>query len=154
MMGECKRDYPASIFYQSSWYKEYKHLEDYYARIGAFLGKGESSADVLVISPIESMWCSVYAGWGKWLNTTDEKCLELEAKYEKLYRYLLSNNVEFDYGDEEMLSRMAKLEDGSIKTKIINNGWKKLRISFLNMGWTVIFSILVRTKTKSYTAMI
>ena len=139
MMGECKRDYPASIFYQSSWYKEYKHLEDYYARIGAFLGKGESSADVLVISPIESMWCSVYAGWGKWLNTTDEKCLELEAKYEKLYRYLLSNNVEFDYGDEEMLSRMAKLEDGSIKfgnatyKKVIVSGMLTMRSTTYNL---------------------
>ena len=139
MMGECKRDYPASIFFQSSWYREYKLLEDYYARIGAFLGEGESSADVLVISPVESMWCSIYAGWGNWLTTTDEKCRELEAKYKNLYRYLLSNNVEFDYGDEEMLSRLAKVEDGVIKfgnatyKKVIVSGMLTMRSTTYNM---------------------
>ncbi len=137
MMGECKRDYPASIFYQSSWYKEYKYLEDYFARIGAFLGEGKSAADVLVISPLESMWCSIYAGWGSWLNTKDAMCLELEKKYEDMYRFLLSNNVEFDYGDEEMLARMAKIENGTIKfgnaeyKKVIVSGMLTMRSSTL-----------------------
>ena len=30
MEGEAKRDYPASIHYQSPWYKEYKIIEDYF----------------------------------------------------------------------------------------------------------------------------
>ena len=139
MMGECKRDYPASIFYQSSWYKEYKYLEDYFARIGAFLGEGKSTADVLVISPLESMWCQIYAGWGMWLNTKDAKCLELERKYADMYRYLLSNNVEFDYGDEEMLGRMAKVENGVIKfgnaeyKKVIVSGMLTMRSTTLSL---------------------
>ncbi len=139
MMGECKRDYPASIFYQSSWYKEYKHLEDYFARIASFLGEGESTADVLVISPLESMWCQIYAGWGKWLEATDPACLELERKYADMYRFLLSNNVEFDYGDEEMLARMAKIENGVIKfgnaeyKKVIVSGMLTMRSSTLSL---------------------
>ena len=33
MYGESKRDYPASIFYQSPWYKEYPYIENHFARL-------------------------------------------------------------------------------------------------------------------------
>ena len=110
MAGECKRDCPASIFFQSCWYKEYRYLEDYYARLAVFMEQGEPDRKVLVINPIESMWCSYYRGWAAWLITKDEECLELEKDYEEFARFLLKNNVEFDYGDEEILSRLARVE--------------------------------------------
>ena len=115
MAGESKRDFPASISFQSGWYKEYKYLEDYYARLGVFMVQGTPVRDVLVISPVESMWCSYYSGWAQWLVTKDEDCLTLEASYTELSRLLLQNHVEYDYGDEEMLSRLAKVE-GNILT--------------------------------------
>lgn len=114
MAGECKRDFPASISFQSGWYKEYKYLEDYYARLAVFMSQGTFVRDVLVINPVESMWCSYYKGWAEWLVTKDEKCLEIEKQYEELAQFLLQNNVEYDYGDEEMLSRLAKIEGDSL----------------------------------------
>ncbi len=113
MAGECKRDFPASIFFQSGWYKEYKYLEDYFARLAVFMSQGAPVRDVLVINPIESMWCSYYKGWAKWLFTVDQECLEIERNYGALAQFLLENNVEFDYGDEEMLSRLARI-DGDV----------------------------------------
>ena len=114
MKGECKRDFPASISFQSGWYKEYKYLEDYYARLAVFMKQGAPVRDVLVISPVESMWCSYYKGWAEWLITTDEDCLEIEKAYMELAQFLLRNNIEYDYGDEEMLARLAKVEGNSI----------------------------------------
>lgn len=40
MEGEAKRDYPASIFYQSPWWRQYKYVEDYFSRLGVMLNQG------------------------------------------------------------------------------------------------------------------
>jgi hypothetical protein len=54
MKGEGKRDYPASISYQSPWALEYKRIEDHYARINTALTRGQSKPRVAVIHPVES----------------------------------------------------------------------------------------------------
>ena len=41
MAGEAKRDYPASINYQSPWYKEYKYIENHFARVNTALTRGK-----------------------------------------------------------------------------------------------------------------
>ena len=112
MSGQRKRDYPASIFYQSAWYKEYKYVEDYFARLAVFMNEGERVCDTLVINPVESMWCRIHKGWAKWLETISDECLETEKQYKELYNKLLADNVEYDYGDEEMMSRLAYAENG------------------------------------------
>ena len=114
MAGECKRDYPASISFQSGWYRAYKHLEDYFARLGVFMSQGAPVGDVLVLNPVESMWCGFYPGWARWLVTQDRACLELERSYRNLAQFLVGNNVEYDYGDEEMISRLARVEGDTL----------------------------------------
>ncbi|MBR5043880.1 MAG: hypothetical protein IKX66_00915, partial [Clostridia bacterium] len=56
MKGEAKRDYPASINYQSPWYKEYRYVEDHFARVAAALTRGKPVVRVGVIHPVESYW--------------------------------------------------------------------------------------------------
>ena len=56
MAGEAKRDYPASISYQSPWYKEYGVIEDHFARVNTALTRGKPLVKVGVIHPIESYW--------------------------------------------------------------------------------------------------
>ena len=56
MVGEAKRDYPASIGYQSPWYREYPMIEDHFARIATVMSRGKSLVRVAVIHPIESYW--------------------------------------------------------------------------------------------------
>lgn len=58
MEGENKRDYPASISLQSAWYRDYEYLETYFSRLHVFL-EGDDACDVLVINPIESIWCEI-----------------------------------------------------------------------------------------------
>lgn len=115
MRGESKRDYPASIFHQSAWYREYKHVEDYFARFGLMMSQGEPVCDVLVINPVESVWAQVHLGWSTNLSARDEHILELEEQYRKLFTWLLESQVDFDYGDEEMLSRLASVEGNSLQ---------------------------------------
>lgn len=109
MLGEAKRDHPASIFYQSTWWKDYRKVEDYFARINVVMTKGTEIRDLLVIHPVESMWL---------LYRYDVKMSDEMQKYNQmlfqLRDSLLKENIDFDYGDEDILARHGKvIKNGS-----------------------------------------
>ena len=56
MGGEAKRDYPASIHYQSPWWEKYSLVEDHFARVNTAMTRGKAEVKVGVIHPIESYW--------------------------------------------------------------------------------------------------
>lgn len=133
MKGEGKRDYPATILHQSAWHADYRYVEDYFSRLGVFLSHGESTNDCLVISPVESVWCQIHVGFSTWLQSNDEEIDRIEAHYKKLYNMLLSNNVSFDFADEEMLSRLYAIDGATLKVgaaaykKVIVSGMLTIR---------------------------
>ena len=97
MKGESKRDYPASIFSQSCWYREYKYLEDHFARLGMALTRGKPIVRIAVIHPVESCWLS----FG---TLSDSGRLdELERNFKSLAEWLLSGGLDFDYLSESLL---------------------------------------------------
>ena len=102
MSGEAKRDYPAAIFYQSPWWELYPKVEDYFARIHAVMTQGEEVRDLLVIHPVESMWMMVKTGWHGHADMHAFNDLPI-----KLTDRLLAEHVDFDFGDEEVMSRHA-----------------------------------------------
>ncbi len=107
MAGEAKRDYPASFSLHSAFAGTVRHLEDYFARVGAVLGRGREVRDLLVIDPVES-------GWGL-MNldfSPDSPARRFDRELAGLRNSLLENALDFDYGDEEMLPRLARIESG------------------------------------------
>jgi hypothetical protein len=110
MQGEAKRDFPASILHQSPWYKEYESVETYFSRFGMLMAQGEPVCDVLVINPVESVWSQVHVGWSNILVAQNEDVKKLQQDYEDLFYWLLTSQIDFDYGDEEMMSRMGRIE--------------------------------------------
>ena len=104
MRGEAKRDFPASIFYQSPWWEEYRHVEDYFARAGAVMTRGEEIRDILLISPIESVWLKITVD--NWISRPDTR--EIDNHFIMVSDRLLADNLDHDYGDEELMSRRAK----------------------------------------------
>jgi hypothetical protein len=139
MRGESKRDYPASILHQSPWYKEYKHVEDYFARFGLMMAQGEPVCDLLVINPVESFWAQVHLGWSKGLGLQDEHLKTLEEKYQTLFTWLLESQIDFDYGDEEMIARLGDVERGTLKVgcakykTVLISGMDTIRSSTLKL---------------------
>ncbi len=109
MAAEAKRDYPASISYQSPWFREYPVVEDYFARLGAALSEGEEVRDLLVIHPIESAWA---------ISSLEDQNKEQEFAEDKtlidLRNAILKVNIDFDYGDEEIMSRHGKVTGSAI----------------------------------------
>ena len=157
MQGEAKRDYPASIFYQSAWWQEYKYIEDYYARLGFLLSQGKPKCDLLVINPVESLWGQIHTGWANGLNPTGDHIQKLEDIYENTFNWLQQARIDFDYADEEMLSRYVKhtskngkplLEVGAAQySTVLVSGMETIRSStlaalkeFAQAGGTVIFT--------------
>lgn len=114
MQGEAKRDYPASILHQSAWYKAYSYLEDHYTRIGEITGTTDRVCRTAVIMPVESLWAQIYAGWADGMMNVSEEIKPYDDDFDKLYNTLLKAHVDFDFADEEMLSRLGSVEDGKL----------------------------------------
>jgi hypothetical protein len=104
MQGESKRDYPASISYQSPWWEIYSKVEDYFARIHTVMTKGTETRDLLVVSPVESTWAMMAPGW-----LDDDVIRKADRNFVKVRDSLLAENIGFDYGDEDILARHAKI---------------------------------------------
>ncbi len=106
MAAEAKRDYPASISYQSPWHKDFPVVEEYFGRLGAALSEGEEQRDLLVIHPIESTWGTLVIR-----DPNDPEMQKADAALYPLSNKLLEGNLDFDYGDEEVMSRHARVEN-------------------------------------------
>ena len=142
MEGEAKRDYPASIFYQSGWYKDFKFVEDYYARLGMLMAQGKPQTDVLVISPIESVFAQVSVDAFTDLTPQSPIIAEIENRYFDLFSWLQSQKIDFDYGDEEMMSRLASVQKDEDGTTVLRVGQADYRTVFVGNMATMRTSTL------------
>lgn len=98
MYGEAKRDYPASIFYQSPWYKEYPYIENHFARLNTALTRGKPKVDIAVIHPVESYWLH----WGPSENTGTIRG-RIESNFMNTVDWLLFAQLDFDFISEGLL---------------------------------------------------
>ena len=110
MKGEAKRDYPASISYQSSWWKEYSYIEDHFARVNTALTRGKPMVRVAVVHPIESYWLH----WGPSNQTATERD-KLEKNFENVTDWLLKGSIDFDYVCESLFPSLTKKGGAPLK---------------------------------------
>ena len=103
MKGSAKRDYPASINYQSPWYKEYPYVENHFARLNTVLTRGKSCVRVGVIHPIESYWLH----WGPSQNTSETR-RQKDANFTNIIDWLLFGTVDFDFISEACLPSLCQ----------------------------------------------
>lgn len=115
MAGESKRDFPASIFFQSAWYREYRAVEDYYARLHLLLQQGEAVCDLLVLHPVESQWAQIHAGWAGWIKSEAAAAARVDRRFENVFRWITAAGLDFDYGDEEQLMRLGRVENNKLR---------------------------------------
>jgi len=102
MKGDAKRDYPASINYQSSWYKEYSYVEDHFARVNTAMTRGKPIVKVGVIHPIETYWLH----YGPKENTSAVRTI-LDEQFHSIAEWLLSGTIDFDYISESLLPDLS-----------------------------------------------
>lgn len=103
MAGEAKRDYPASINYQSPWWPQYKLVEDHFARVNTAMTRGVPVVKVGVIHPVESYWLH----WGPAEQTAMVRD-EMDLNFQNLTKWLLFGGVDFDFISESLLPEMCE----------------------------------------------
>ncbi len=98
MKGEAKRDYPASINYQSPWWQDYALVEDHFARVNTAMTRGKPVVRVGVIHPVESYWLH----WGP-SEQTHAARQRLESQFSQITDWLLLGGIDFDFISESLL---------------------------------------------------
>ncbi len=133
MDGESKRDFPASIFYQSTWYPDFAAVETYFSRMQAVMSQGSPDCSILVINPIESTWAQIYAGWATWLSSISPEVQALDRQYQELFHWLCGAQLDFDLGDEDMLNRLGQVgvENGAPALRLGNAQYRVAVVSGL-----------------------
>lgn len=101
MKGEAKRDYPASIAYQSPWWDQYPLVEDHFARLNTALTRGTPLVSVGVIHPIETYW--LHFGPEQETGKARQK---LEEQFDLITKTLLFNLIDFDFICESRLPEL------------------------------------------------
>ncbi len=114
MAGQAKRDYPASILHQSPWWRHYSKVEDYFGRVNTLMSRGEPVRGLLVIHPVESCWARATVKWHD-----DPEIDRLEEEFDALINWLLEAHLDFDYGDEDIMSRHGGTEGGATPALIV-----------------------------------
>ncbi|MDO4336840.1 MAG: glycosyl hydrolase [Eubacteriales bacterium] len=147
MEGEAKRDFPASIFYQSPWYREFSYIEDHFARVSSIMIRGRAVTKIGVIHPIESYWLH----WGPSAQTADVRN-RLDENFQMLTEWLLFGKLDFDFLCESLLPEQCKPITGGLQVgemfyeAILVPGCETLRTTtveyleeFQKNGGTLIF---------------
>lgn len=111
MKGEAKRDYPASINYQAPWFREYKLIEDHFARINTALTRGKPMVRVGVIHPVESYW--LYWGPSEQTSAVRE---QLDSNHSALTEWLIFGSIDFDFISESLFPEQCS--EGSFPLKV------------------------------------
>ncbi len=148
MKGEAKRDYPASISYQSPWYEKYNLIEDHFARLNTALTRGKPVVKVGVIHPVESFWIEYGPN-----DKTEIARTKLEEQFSCMTNWLLEGSIDFDFISEALLPSLNKTASAPLKVgemeydAIIVPGCETLRgttieklSAFRNAGGKLIFA--------------
>lgn len=107
LRGIRKRDYPPAMYYQQPWWDEYGVWVDAMSRVGMILTEGKACADILLIHPQTTAW-TMYD------DKNFEEMNELEAKFVAGFTELEKKHVAFHLGDETIMERHAKVENGKL----------------------------------------
>lgn len=110
MGGEAKRDYPAAIGYQSPWYKQYKYVEDHFARVNTAITRGKPIARIGVIHPIESYW--LHCGP---LSQTAISAEDMDKRFHELTEWLIFGTLDYDFICEGNLPELYSASEKGFK---------------------------------------
>ncbi|MBE9510048.1 MAG: hypothetical protein IMY71_04150, partial [Bacteroidetes bacterium] len=99
LAGARKYDYPPSFSYHTPWWKSYKYLNNYYARLSLALSSGKQKNDILIIEPTTTAWL-----YDSYIRDSCNKQLSIIGKtFQKFVTKLEKNQTEYDLGSEDII---------------------------------------------------
>ena len=104
--GIRKRDYPPAMYYQQPWWSEFDKWIDAMSRVGMVLYESESKPDVLLLHPETTAWTK--------FSTDMDGLRALNSEFIGLIKSLEAKHIPFHLGDETIMERHAKVENGKL----------------------------------------
>lgn len=109
--GSRKYDHPAHYSDVNPWVKEhFKTFNEYFARLGYFLGEGKQHVNVAMLHPIRS----AYFDYKRELSDDGFGIADLDAQLLEACRTLSSRGIEYHFLDETLLAKYGFVNDGYI----------------------------------------
>ncbi|MBM7573465.1 glycosyl hydrolase [Aquibacillus albus] len=150
-----KHDAPPSHFLQNPYWKHFRKLGDYTARISYVMSEGTPVRPIAVLDPTTSLWTHMGNPYNRFTytgeNSEEEKKLELlKEHWGDICLHLTTHYKDYDHLDPEILEK-AEIMDGEIRigktaysvlilppiTNLECDAWKVIK-QFINEGGTVI----------------
>jgi len=104
LTGDRKHDFPQSISYQEPWWKNYRLLNDYFARLSVALSSGEQINDILVLEPTTTTW--MY-----YSPVRSNKMLDaIGDSFRSFVSELEDHQIEYDLGSENTITDFGSVE--------------------------------------------
>jgi hypothetical protein len=105
LAGARKYDYPLTFTYHEPWWKDYKYINDYYARLSMALSAGKQENFILIIEPTTTSW--LYDSYIK----PNPKSAEIGQTFQNFITKLEKNQVEYDLGSENMIKDLGSVRN-------------------------------------------
>jgi hypothetical protein len=104
--GYRKYDHPPYFTYHEPWWKDYKYLNTYFARLSAALSSGRQVNDILILEPTTTAW--MYDSYQK----PSERTGEIGNSFQSFVTALEKAQVGYDLGSEKIIRDNGKIEKG------------------------------------------
>lgn len=117
LRGCRKRDYPPSFNYNTTWWRENKVVDDYFARLSVVLGQGEAVRSIVLVHPVTTAWARLgvnpYGNPVRRLERDIPAINEIGESFNSLIEYLEREHLDCDLGDELLISEYGTADGGS-----------------------------------------
>ena len=104
--GARKRDHPPSFSYHEPWWKLYRTLGDYCARMSLAISAGSQNNTTLVLEPTTTAWMYFSK------EQPNKKFTDLGQLFQDFIFNLEKNQLEYDLGSENIIRNFGKVEKG------------------------------------------
>lgn len=104
LTGDRKHDFPQGICYQTPWWKDYRILNDYFARLSVALSSGEQINDILVLEPTTTTW--MYYSPAK----SNDLLNKIGDSFHNFISELEDYQIEYDLGAENIIKDFGSVQ--------------------------------------------
>ena len=108
LAGARKYDYPPTFTYHEPWWKNYKYINDHYARLSMALSAGRQINDIIVLEPTTSAWL-----YDSYVRRNPESA-KIGQTFQNFVTKLEKSQVEYDLGSENMIKDMGSVRGGKL----------------------------------------
>ena len=108
LAGARKYDYPPTFTYHEPWWKDYRYINNHYARLSMALSAGRQINDILILEPTTSAW--LYDSYLK----RNPQYANIGQTFQDFVTVLEKNQVEYDLGSENIIRDRGSVKAGKL----------------------------------------